>query len=118
MFYFSDRYDAFLASQMALMYMETLIYDASAMTYCFCIPRDMNHPISDLQSQYVYIMVTHTLHKYLSLITSPWLPISFYMETLICDGLPMDRRYIASTFPIMWKHAYGYMETSLKGACG
>ena len=40
-------YDAFPASQMASKYMETLICDASAITYYFCIPRDMNHPISD-----------------------------------------------------------------------
>ena len=27
--------------------METLICDAPAMTYSFCIPRDMNHPMSE-----------------------------------------------------------------------
>ena len=48
--YFFDCYDAFPASQMALKYLE----HSSAMdgrciggNLLFCIPRDMNHPISD-----------------------------------------------------------------------
>jgi len=62
MFYFPDRYDAFPPSQMALVYMETLIGDASAMTYCFCIPRDMNHPISDnFNNSTFYVMFSKTL---------------------------------------------------------
>ena len=64
MFYFPDSYDAFPASQMALKYMETLICVASAMTYCFCIPRDMSHPIEDnFNNNMFYVMFTYTLLK-------------------------------------------------------
>ena len=68
MFYFPDRYDAFPALPMALNYMETLICDASAMTYCFYISRDMNHPISDnFNNNTFYVMLTHILLKLSSL---------------------------------------------------
>ena len=64
MFYFLDRYDAFPASPMALNDMETLICNASAMTYCCCIPRDMNHPMSNnFNNNTYYIMFTDTLLK-------------------------------------------------------
>ena len=76
MFYFPDRHNAVPGSPMAVEYMETLICDASAMTYCFCIPRDMNHPISDnFNNNTFYAMFTHQrFKKYLSLVTIIWKP--------------------------------------------
>ena len=64
MFYFPDHYGTFQASLMALNYMETFICSALRMTNCFCIPCDINHPISDnFNNNTFYVMFTNTLLK-------------------------------------------------------
>ena len=84
MLYFLDLYDAFPASPMALNDMEPLICNASAMTYCFCIPRDMNHPISNnFNNNTYYIMFTDT-----------FLTISF-----------LGYKPLGCRFPSIWKHS-------------
>ena len=53
-------------------------------------------------------MFTHTnFLKSLSLVTSPCLPISLWKHSSA-----MHRRHL----PSIWKHAYDYMETNLKGS--
>ena len=55
-----------------------------------------------------YVMFTHThFLKNLSLVTSPWLPIS-----LCKHSSAMDRRCMHLL--VIWKHSYYYMETSPK----
>ena len=52
------------ASPLSSKYMVTVICDASAMTYCLCIPRDMNHSISDnFNNNTFYVMFTYKLLK-------------------------------------------------------
>ena len=94
MFNFPDCNDTFPASPMALKYMEAYICDASAMAYCFCIPRDMNHPISDyFNNKMLYVMFTQTLLKISFLGYKPFgYRFTFYMETLICDASAIHRR--------------------------
>ena len=89
--YFPDRYDAFPASPMALNNVETFICDASAMTYCSCIPRDMNHPKSDkFNNNTVYVMFTHYHHF-----------VSCLIQTLIrvARVLPNCCRYVCRSLP-------------------
>ena len=85
------------------------IGDAAAMTYCFCIPRDMNHPISDnFNNNTFYVIFTHTnthFLKYLSLLTSHLVTdFLLYGNThlrWIADAMPMHRRQLTT----IWKPA-------------
>ena len=112
MFHFPDRYDAFLASPMTSKYMETLICDKSAMTYCFYIPCDMNHPITTNQESHIDQFVENEYQQpffeksaksSFPWLQANWLPISFYIETLIRDGSPINRRCIAGSLRLYGK---------------
>ena len=106
MFYLPDRCDAFPASQIAFKYMETLICDASGMTHGFCIPRDMNHPISDnFNNNTFYVMFAHTLLKISFL---GYTPLSYRFPLLYGNT---HLRWIADAS----QAAYNYVETSPQG---
>ena len=106
MFYFSDRCDAFPASPMTVSYMKTLICDASTMTYCFCIPRDMNHPISDnFNNNTFYVIFTYTLLKLAFL---GYKPLGYRFHSLWKRSSAMDRRCITDATKV----TYDYREAS------
>ena len=71
--------------------METLICDASAMTYCFCIPRDMNHQISDNFNNNTFTQCLHT-HTLLKISFLGYKPLGYRHSSAV------HRRCIAGTF--------------------
>ena len=86
--------------------MEKLICGASAMTYCFCIPRDMNHPIpNNFNNNTFYVMVTYT---FLKLSFLGYKPLGYRFHSIWKHLSAMDRWWITDATQVA-KH---YMEIS------
>ena len=66
--------------------------------YCFCIPRDMNHPISDnFNNNTFYVMLTHSRLKISFL---GYKPFGYRFPSIWKHSSAMDRRWIADGSPM------------------